>query len=285
MMRVRKGASIREFLGYYVLVLLSRKGRTRRELVDAIQHESDENRAVRAGGVLRVASFEMEHSLRSLAGTGFIRWVGGKRVWNITAAGQRKRREYESEGWDKLDSKEAAAERLLSLVESGSSPARILDVGTGEGFLALKLAHRGFRVLGIDRGCFDYSKDSIQKAKEQGIPLRDRVEFRKADVAKLRGLDETFDYVVASQAIHCMRNPLRCLRAIYRLLKPGGKFISSDFAVGVRAFLAHGFHCFLAVSQEEWEELLPRLGFAEVRIHDSGDFIVVEARKPTAQMQ
>jgi len=159
------------------------------------------------------------------------------------------------------------------------SDDRVLDVGTGEGFLAFKLAEQGFSVLGIDSGAHDYSKDSIEKAKERARTRGGRAEFQKADVTQLTELQSTFDYVVSSQAVHCMNDQWACLRAIHRLLKPGGRFLCVDFAVGLKGFLAHGFHDFLAISREEWEELLRQCGFQGVQIYEIDDYMVVEARK------
>jgi ubiquinone/menaquinone biosynthesis C-methylase UbiE len=159
----------------------------------------------------------------------------------------------------------------------------VLDVGTGEGYLAFKLAEAGFKVLGIDSGDFGYSKDSIQKAIEKTNGAKDYdVEFRVADVKKLADMENAFDYVVASQALHCMKDQRGCLEAIHRLLKPGGKFISADLLIGLRGFFAHGFHCFLALSKEEWVQTLLECGYMNVNVHEVSDFCVVEAQKPVA---
>ena len=79
-----------------------------------------------------------------------------------------------------------------------------------------------------------------------------------------------------------MKDQSGCLEAIYRLLKPGGRFISADLLIGLSGFFAHGFHCFLALSKEEWEELLGECGYTSVNIHEVSDFCVVEAQKPVA---
>jgi len=53
-----------------------------------------------------------------------------------------------------------------------------------------------------------------------------------------------------------------------------------DFQVGLKGFLQHGWHAFLAVSEEEWQALLSEYGFETPEIHKAGDYLVVEARKP-----
>ncbi len=103
-----------------------------------------------------------------------------------------------------------------------------------------------------------------------------------ADVRELADMEGTFDYVVASQAVHCMKDQRGCLEAIYHLLKREGKFISADLLVGLHCFFVHGFHCFLALSKEEWEQILAGYGYTNVKLHEVNDFCVVEAQKPAA---
>jgi ubiquinone/menaquinone biosynthesis C-methylase UbiE len=141
------------------------------------------------------------------------------------------------------------------------------------------LAKRAFHVLGIDSGAFDYSKDSIEKARENMGSEKGRLEFRTADVTELARPGRGFHYVVSSQAVHCMKNQRKCLGAIHRLLKPGARFLSLDFLVGMEGFLAHGFHCFLAVSREEWEQILPAIGFDDIETQKVRDYLIVDARK------
>jgi len=76
-----------------------------------------------------------------------------------------------------------------------------------------------------------------------------------------------------------MQNQLECLQAIYRLLKPAGRFLCIDFLVGLIGFFAHGWHGFLAISQEEWVELLLEHGFCNVCMYELDDYLLVEAQK------
>jgi len=263
-----------------VLVLLASKPRGKRELIKAIADESRGNRSYRPSGVLRVASAEMDAALNRLAEHGWVRApVRGKR-WRITSAGRAAR--WRQERAKDVDSKgkERAAKKVAQLLSCDDADEYVLDVGTGQGFLAFKAAEAGCRVLGVDSGAFDYSKDSIQKAKQEAASRGGSVDFRRADVTQLSGLNDTFDYIVSSQAVHCMRDPPKCLAAVHRLLKPGGSFVCSDFLVGRRGFFRHGFHCFLALSREEWHELLPECGFRDVRMYEVEDYLVVQAYKP-----
>ena len=279
MSRARGGPTIREFLSYYVLVLLAAKKRTMRELVEEIEARSAENRFVRKDGALRVNSRDMEGTVYRLADRGWVRLRPPGANWGITSAGWRARREMKQTFRGGSDSRERAASKLIARLKHAPRSSNVLDVGTGEGFLARRLAKQGFRVLGIDSGAFDYSKDSIEKAQRSAGSDTGRLEFRKADVTRLRRPSGGFDFVVASQAVHCMKDQHKCLRAIHRLLKPGGRFLSLDFLVGMEGFLAHGFHCFLAASREEWEQILPTIGFDDIHTQKVRDYLIVDARK------
>lgn len=76
-----------------------------------------------------------------------------------------------------------------------------------------------------------------------------------------------------------MQDLPECLKAIYRLLKPGGRFLCIDFLVGLRGFIAHGWHGFLAISREEWVELLLECGFGNLCMYELDDYLLVEAQK------
>ena len=249
------------------------------ELLEEIKARSAENRSFRRNGALRVNSREMEETVYSLADHGWVRLRPPGAKWGITSAGRCARREMEQMSRGTPDSKGRAALKLIARLKEAPKGSYVLDVGTGEGFLARRLADRGFRVLGIDSGVFGYSKDSIEKARQGVGADHARLEFRRADVTKVRRPRRGFDYVVSSQAVHCMKDQRECLKAVHRLLKPGGRFLSLDFLVGLEGFLAHGFHCFLAIPREEWVRILPAIGFDDIHTQKVRDHLIVDARK------
>lgn len=305
MKRTRSGCEVKEVCSYLVLELLGGGKRlARRELIRGIARRTAENRSFRSNGVLRVAGSDMAEVLAGLEARGWISRVrcrgsraqgrsseaqGRSRTevrWRLTRRGLRARRRLAAEAEKRAGAKESAARRLLGLL--GGPPRRgwVLDVGTGEGFLAFKMARRGFRVLGVDSGAFDYSKDSIGRAREKARSFGGRVEFCQADVLRVSEgvcggrLPRRFELVTASQAVHCMAEQDRCLGAVFDLLKPGGRFLAMDFSVGVEGFLSHGVHCLLAPTKGEWVELLGGVGFAEIAFYPIRDYLVVETRKP-----
>jgi ubiquinone/menaquinone biosynthesis C-methylase UbiE len=281
MQRTRTGPTIRQFLEYYLLVLLSEKSRSKRQMVEEIRQRSAGNRSYRSNGVLWPASAEMDTVLARLAANGLVKPPGRGARWRITVDGEKALAAY-GDGKEDTDGKNRAADRLIERIEPVFPNTRVLDVGTGQGFLALKLAERGFSVVGIDSGCFDYSRDSLQKAREQSGEHGRAVEFQQADVREFDAPDESFDYVVSSQAVHCMSDQRGCVEAAHRLLKPGGRLLCIDYLVSVLGFQRHGFHCFLALTREEWVEMLLERRFVNIRMHEMDDFILIEAQKPSS---
>ena len=282
----RTGDGIREFLEYYILVVLDEEASMKSKIVEVIQERSSGNVKYRQGSALRVADEEVEMAIAVLLRRNSIRKSGDEETYEITDVGKKALEEANAVKEKTSGSKEEAIEKLGSLLDPCPPEKYVLDVGTGEGYLAFKLAESGFKVIGIDSSDFDYSKDSVHKANEKINGEKNyNIEFWVADVKELASMENTFDYVVASQAVHCMRDHRGCLEVIHCLLKPGGRFISADLLIGLRGFFAHGFHCFLALSKEEWEQTLVKCGYTNVNIHEVNDFCVVEGQKPVADQR
>lgn len=105
----------------------------------------------------------------------------------------------------------------------------ILDVGCGTGVLtrrAGEAAGPAGVAIGIDPG-----QDMIRVAKENAQRLGSRAAFRVAAIEQLPFEDARFDVVLASLMLHHLPPDLKRqgLREVYRVLKPGGRFIVADF--------------------------------------------------------
>jgi SAM-dependent methyltransferase len=89
---------------------------------------------------------------------------------------------------------------------------RILDVGCGEGTLTKKIVERGATVLGIDN-----SPEMIAAARAAGI---DAVLMDAADMP----FAAEFDAAFSNATLHWVLEKEHAARAIFRALKPGGRF-------------------------------------------------------------
>jgi 2-polyprenyl-3-methyl-5-hydroxy-6-metoxy-1,4-benzoquinol methylase len=110
------------------------------------------------------------------------------------------------------------------LGQIGDLPARVLEVGCGEGELARALAYAGHSVTAID-----------PRAPEGTIFRRVRLEeFSEPG---------PFDYVVASQSLHHVEDLGRALEKVTNLLRAGGALIVVERARGgERGGRDHGDH-------------------------------------------
>jgi SAM-dependent methyltransferase len=91
-------------------------------------------------------------------------------------------------------------------------PAGVLEIGCGDGTLALSLAKDGYEVTAID-----------PEAPEGAIFRRTRLEDYDAD-------PESFDAVVASVSLHHVHDLEAAVDKLERLLRPGGRLVLAEFA-------------------------------------------------------
>ena len=89
---------------------------------------------------------------------------------------------------------------------------RILDVGCGEGSLTKKIAERGATVLGIDN-----SPDMVAAARAKGV---DALLLNAADMQFFAEFDAAF----SNATLHWVLEKEQAARAIFRALRPGGRF-------------------------------------------------------------
>jgi trans-aconitate methyltransferase len=89
---------------------------------------------------------------------------------------------------------------------------RILDVGCGDGTLTRKIIERRATVLGVDN-----SPEMIEAARAKGI---DAVLVAAEDIA----CTSEFDAAFSNATLHWVLEKERAARAIFRALKPGGRF-------------------------------------------------------------
>lgn len=90
---------------------------------------------------------------------------------------------------------------------------RILDLGCGDGTLALALAQAGATVVGIDS-----SPEFVTAARARGL------DARVMDAQQLAFTAE-FDAVFSNAALHWMRDADAVIAGVRRALKPGGRFV------------------------------------------------------------
>lgn len=112
---------------------------------------------------------------------------------------------------------------LRAAASGAGAPARILDLATGTGEVALSLA-RSFpqaRVTGID---LSEGMLAIALGKLGKLPaLADRVIFRQGDCLDLDLPDGAFDLITIAYGVRNFENLERGFREFHRVLRPGGR--------------------------------------------------------------
>lgn len=102
-----------------------------------------------------------------------------------------------------------------------NSEARVLDVGTGTGFMALLLAELGYDVVGVD-----ISEEMLKVAREKAEKRNLKIEFRIGNAEKLDFSDEEFDAVISRHLLWTLKDPKACVAEWKRVAK--NKVIAID---------------------------------------------------------
>jgi len=109
---------------------------------------------------------------------------------------------------------------LLGWAESSraGSGARFLELGCGTGRWSAELEAANYPLAGIEP-----SLDMLQRARER---LSDAVELRQGHAESLPWPDASFDGVFCVNAFHHFTDKARTLSEAFRVLRPGGQWLS-----------------------------------------------------------
>lgn len=135
----------------------------------------------------------------------------------------RRIRESGASGWGSDDEVRFLLDQVLPWLPPIPPIASLLELGCGAGNLSLMLAHRGYNVTGVD-----IAPTAIEWAVARALSARVAASFTVGDVVTLgQFADAAFDAVVDGHCLHCIigTDRAQCLRAVYRVLRPGGNFV------------------------------------------------------------
>lgn len=119
------------------------------------------------------------------------------------------------------DSGEAVAKSL-----DITPPARVLDLGCGDGTTAVPLAQLGAEVVGID-----IAKNLVEagnrRAAAEGL---DRLSFHEGDACNLHGVeDQTFDLTLSVFGAMFAPKPFDVAKEMVRVTRPGGRIVMGNW--------------------------------------------------------
>jgi len=148
---------------------------------------------------------------------------------------------------------------------------KILDIGSGNGVLAVKLAvyHQQVEVVGIDYWGIDweYSKSVCEK-NAQVAQVENRVHFQKGDAAKLDFANDAFDGAISNLTFHEVKSVADkklVLQEALRVIKSGGTF----------AFIDYFFDPKYYGDKSEFEKSLQSLNLAHFEYKPLRDLIAI----------
>ncbi len=103
---------------------------------------------------------------------------------------------------------------------------RVLDAGCGNGLYARRLA-----ALGADVVAFDFSSQLLARARQRASEHAERIEYLVMDATDETALltlgEGRFDAAICQMALFDIADIQPLMRALVRLLRPGGRFVFS----------------------------------------------------------
>jgi SAM-dependent methyltransferase len=101
----------------------------------------------------------------------------------------------------------------------------VLDVATGTGWAARRVAHAGARVTGVD-----ISAALLEAAQQLSAHMRPRISFERADAERLPFADGSFDRVLSTFGVIFAQNQERAAAELGRVCRKGGRLALAVWA-------------------------------------------------------
>ena len=124
---------------------------------------------------------------------------------------------------------EAAYQKKLQGTQEYLKPdMSVLEFGCGTGTTAIAHSPYVKQIRAID---FSSEMIKIAKAKAEAKNINN-VTFEQLTIEELTVPDESFDVVLGLNILHLLENKKEVIAKVYKMLKPGGVFVTSTVCLG-----------------------------------------------------
>ena len=181
-------------------------------------------------------------------------------------------------------------ERLLSGVDLGGKT--VVDIGSGAGGITMLLADRygAARVIGLD---VEATMVAHARAKVERAGLQDRIEIRRVEPGPMPLPDAGVDIVFSKDSIVHIPDKEALAADAFRVLKPGGWFVTSDWLIShdgepspeMADYIAREDLDFGMASPARYRRALEEAGFVDVSLTNRNPWYRTVAREELARLE
>ena len=180
--------------------------------------------------------------------------------------------------------------RLLSGLDVGG--ATVVDIGSGAGGIPILLADRygASRVIGLD---VEATMVAHARAKVERAGLQDRIEIRMVEPGPLPLPNASVDIVFSKDSIVHIPDKETLAADAFRILKPGGWFVASDWLIShdgepspeMADYIAKEDLDFGMASPARYRRALESAGFVDVSLANRNPWYRTAAREELARLE
>ena len=111
-----------------------------------------------------------------------------------------------------------------SLIEKIPTNGSVLEIAPGPGYFCIELAKFGrYQITGLD-----ISKSFVEIARRNAKEAGYKIDFQEGNASAMPFKDGTFDFTFCQAAFKNFSEPVKAIREMHRVLKPGGMAVIAD---------------------------------------------------------